>query len=134
MKVVLDTNVVVSGLLTSNGVPAKILNLALSGAIQVSHDARILAEYVDVLARPRFKFDPARVAEVVAKLRDDGLAVDSSECSGLQLPDADDEPFLSVALAARADFLITGNLSFPNDETARVFSGFASRIRSPLAG
>lgn len=38
MKVVLDTNVLVSGLLNSKGFPAQILNLGLSGAIQVCHD------------------------------------------------------------------------------------------------
>ena len=43
-----------------------------------------------------------------AKLDVDGLAVDASEHSGLDLPDPDDEPFLAVALAASVDFLVTG--------------------------
>jgi uncharacterized protein len=111
MKIVLDTNIVVSGLLQSQGNPAQVLTLVLSGAIQVCHDERILAEYAEVVARPRFKFDPKRVREVLAKLDVDGLAVDASEHSDLDLPDADDEPFLAVALAASADFLVTGNLS-----------------------
>ena len=53
MKVVLDTNVVVSGLIQSKGNPARILSLALAGAVEVCHDDRILAEYAEVLARPR---------------------------------------------------------------------------------
>jgi predicted nucleic acid-binding protein len=65
MKIVLDTNVVVSGLLQSQGNPAHVLTLALAGAVQVCHDKRILAEYAEVLARPRFKFDPKRVREVL---------------------------------------------------------------------
>ncbi|MEW6159861.1 MAG: putative toxin-antitoxin system toxin component, PIN family [Verrucomicrobiota bacterium] len=117
MKIVLDTNIVVSGLLQSQGNPAQVLTLVLSGAIQVCHDERILAEYAEVVARPRFKFDPKRVREVLAKLDVDGLAVDASEHSDLDLPDADDEPFLAVALAASADFLVTGNLSdYPPDK------------------
>jgi len=117
MRIVLDTNVVVSGLLQSQGNPAQILTLALSGAVQVCHDERILAEYAEVLARPRFKFDPTRVREVLMKLGTDGLRVDANEHSGSELPDADDEPFLAVAVAASADFLVTGNLSdYPPDK------------------
>jgi putative PIN family toxin of toxin-antitoxin system len=111
MKIVLDTNVVVSGLLKSQGNPAQVLTLALAGAVKVCHDNIILAEYAEVLARPRFKFDPKRVREVLTKLEVDGLAVDAGEHSDLDLPDPDDEPFLAVALAASADFLVTGNLS-----------------------
>jgi predicted nucleic acid-binding protein len=43
MKIVLDTNIVVSGLLRSQGNPAQVLTLALAGAVQVCHDERILA-------------------------------------------------------------------------------------------
>ena len=85
--------------------------------MQVCHDERILAEYAEVLARPRFKFDPKRVSEVLTKLETDGVAVDASGESSLDLPDADDEPFLAVALAASVDFLVTGNLSdYPPDK------------------
>ena len=111
MKIVLDTNIVVSGLLQSQGNPAQVLTLALAGAVQVCHDKRILAEYAEVLARPRFKFDSKRVREVLSKLEADGLSVDASKQPNLNLPDPDDEPFLAVALAAAADFLVTGNLA-----------------------
>jgi predicted nucleic acid-binding protein len=45
MKIVLDTNVLVSGLLQSLGNPAQVVALALAGAVQICHDERILAEY-----------------------------------------------------------------------------------------
>src|SRR5438270_13075005 len=116
MRIVLDTNIVVSGLLRSQGNPAHVLTLALAGSVQICHDERILAEYAEVLARPRFKFDPKRVREVLTKLDVDGLAVDASGETSLDLPDADDEPFLAVALAASVDFLVTGNLAdYPPD-------------------
>ena len=111
MKIVLDTNVVVSGLLQARGNPAQVLALVLSGAIQICHEKRILAEYAEVLARPRFKFDPRRVRAVLNKIGTDCLALDASGESNLNLPDPDDEPFLAVALAASADFLVTGNLA-----------------------
>ena len=117
MKIVLDTNVVVSGLLQARGNPAQVLALVLSGAVQICHDERILAEYAEVLARPRFKFDPKRVREVLSKIETDGLAFDASKEFNLDLPDPDDEPFLVVALAASADFLVTGNLAdYPPDK------------------
>ena len=111
MKVVLDTNVVVSGLLRAKGNPAQVLTLALAGAVQVAYDKRILAEYADVLARPKFKFDKDRVREILTKLEADGIGIDASAEQHLGLPDADDEPFLGVALAGRADYLVTGNLA-----------------------
>jgi putative PIN family toxin of toxin-antitoxin system len=117
MKIVLDTNIIVSGLLQSYGNPAQVLALVLSGAVEVCHDNRILAEYAEVLARPRFKFNPRRVREMLNKIETDGLAIDASEESNLNLPDTDDEPFLAVALAASADFLVTGNLAdYPPDK------------------
>lgn len=113
MKIVLDTNVLVSGLLHSQGNPAQVVALALAGAVQICHAPRILAEYAEVLARPRFKFDPERVREVLAKLELDGVAVVPSS-QLLDLPDPDDEPFLAVALAGAAEYLVTGNLAdFP---------------------
>ena len=116
MKVVLDTNVVVSGLLQPKGNPAQVLALALAGAVQVCYDQRVLAEYAEVLARPRFKFDPAIVREVLTKLEADGLAADATQVSELDLPDPDDEPFLGVALAGQVDYLVTGNLSdYPSE-------------------
>jgi putative PIN family toxin of toxin-antitoxin system len=117
MKIVLDTNVVVSGLLNSQGNPAQVLALVLAGAVQICHDRQILAEYAEVLARPRFKFDAKQVREVLTKIEADGLPVDATGQADLKLPDPDDESFLAVALAASADFLVTGNLSdYPRDK------------------
>jgi len=116
MKIVLDTNIVVSGLLHSEGNPGQVLALALSGAIHVCHHEQILAEYREVLARPRFKLNAARVKEVLAKLEMDGINLEVRE-EKLDLPDADDEPFLAVALAASADYLVTGNIRhFPSEK------------------
>jgi putative PIN family toxin of toxin-antitoxin system len=109
MRIVLDTNVLVSGLLHSQGNPGKVLALALAGVVHLCHDRRILAEYAEVLARPRFRFDPERAREVLVKLEQDGTSIQASD-QPLDLPDADDEPFLAVALASPADYLVTGNL------------------------
>jgi putative PIN family toxin of toxin-antitoxin system len=107
VRIVLDTNVVVSGLLTAFGPPAQIIDLESSGDITLVVDDRILSEYEDVLTRPRFGFD---AVEIGAFLR---LAEDAEHTIGAPLPfalaDPDDEPFLEVAIAGAVDALVTGN-------------------------
>lgn len=56
MRIVVDTNVLVSGLLSPFGPPGSILGLIAAGRLILCHDARILAEYADVLHRPGFAF------------------------------------------------------------------------------
>jgi uncharacterized protein len=117
MKIVLDTNVLVSGFVNANGNPAQIVSLVLSGAVTICYDDAIMAEYADVLARPRFKFDPGHVANILAQFRIDGIPIDASSITNLNLPDPDDEPFLGVSRASSSDFLVTGNLAhFPEDK------------------
>jgi putative PIN family toxin of toxin-antitoxin system len=54
MKVVIDTNVIVSALMNANGTPAKILALVLNGKVKIVYDNRIIFEYIDVLSRKDF--------------------------------------------------------------------------------
>ena len=109
MKVVLDTNVLVSGLLSPYGPCGEIVRMMTGGAIQVCHDARILAEYGEVLRRPLFRRDPAELASVLDYLESAGQSAASAPLSR-PLPDKDDEAFLEVALGAGARCLITGNM------------------------
>jgi putative PIN family toxin of toxin-antitoxin system len=107
MRIVLDTNVVVSGLLSAFGPPAQIVDLVSSGDITLVVDARILSEYEDVLARRRFSFDRWEVEDFL-KLADAGEHVIGAPLP-FSLPDPDDEPFLEVAVAGAVDALVTGN-------------------------
>jgi putative PIN family toxin of toxin-antitoxin system len=133
MKVVLDTNIVVSGLLQSKGNPAQILSLALAGAIQVCTSKEILEEYKEVLARPRFKFDPQRIREVLTRIEQDGIFIESHPL-GLKLPDPDDEIFLAVTLTSSSEFLITGNLThYPNRKTAWLYCRFSGGFHGAVA-
>lgn len=109
MKIVLDTNVLVSGLLSPFGPPGAIVRLVASGAIRLCFDARILSEYEAVLRRPRFSFDPSQVQAVLDVVRLEGHAVVARPLRR-RLPDPDDEAFLEVALAGGARVLVTGNL------------------------
>ena len=107
MLVVLDTNILVSALLSPFGPPARVLDLALGGDIRLAFDDRLMAEYREVLARPKFGFAPEDVATVLAYLEANGERVTARPLPDA-LPDADDLPFLEVAAQAEA-VLVTGN-------------------------
>jgi len=109
MRVVLDTNVLVSGLLSPFGTPAQVVRLAASGVVRLCYDTRLVSEYRQVLARPAFAFAAAPVEALLTHLVAQGEPADARPLL-TRLPDPDDEPFLEVALAAAADCLVTGNL------------------------
>lgn len=137
MKIVLDTNVLVSGLLSPYGPPGEIVRLVSAGLMTLCLDARIVAEYRDVLVRPRFGFDPDVVATLVEYLESSGEMVAGRPLT-VRLPDPDDEAFLEVALAGNADCLVTGNLvHYPPEARAGVVvlppSGLVERYRANLA-
>ena len=108
MKITLDTNVLVSGLLQPFGPSGQIVRLAAGGELVLCHDARILAEYREVLLRPKFHFDPERIGALLEQIRAGGFPVMARPLT-IGLPDPDDEPFLEIALAGGARCLVTGN-------------------------
>ena len=65
LTVVLDTNVLISGLLGQKSWPAKILDLVLSDHIQIAYDDRILGEYEEVLSPPELRIHPSRMQAVI---------------------------------------------------------------------
>jgi putative PIN family toxin of toxin-antitoxin system len=108
MRVVIDSNVVVSAMLSPHAPPAQVIRLALQGDLGLLHDGRILAEYREVLVRPKFDFDAEDVRAMLEGIEWIGETVFASPLSA-ELPDLDDLPFLEVAAAAMADALVTGN-------------------------
>jgi len=113
MKIVLDTNVLVAGLLSPFGPRGEIVRMVSSGEVTLALDARILTEYQEVLARPKFKFDQDKVAAILDLIEHRGTITAASPLIQ-PLPDPDDEPFLEVAIAAQVACLVTGNhVHFP---------------------
>jgi len=109
IRVVLDTNIVVSALLQPLGPPAQVLVLALGGSIQLCVSGSIYAEYEEVLRRPRLKRSEDIIAGALAAIRERGFWVRTMQLVRA-CPDPDDDIFLQCAEAARADYLVTGNL------------------------
>jgi uncharacterized protein len=114
MNVVLDTNVMVSGLLTPFSPCGEIVRMASSGELTLCLDARLLGEYAEVLGRPRFQFDVALVSALLDHVAHTGVLVSASPLVA-SLPDPEDAAFLAVAIEGDAECLITANLKhFPD--------------------
>jgi putative PIN family toxin of toxin-antitoxin system len=109
MRVVIDTNVLVSGMINPYGPPGRIVEAGLAETFTVLYDDRVLSEYRAVLHRPMFGFHAADIDAVLAFVEASGEPV---RCERLPvvLPDASDLPFLEVAVGGQADALITGNV------------------------
>ena len=114
MNIVLDTNVLVAGLLSPFGPCGEIVRMVSSGELTLSFDARIMSEYSEVLKRPKFAFDEDKIAALLDYIEFRGRPIASSPLTD-SLPDSDDEPFLEVAIASQAVCVVTGNqVHFPS--------------------
>jgi putative PIN family toxin of toxin-antitoxin system len=113
LNVVLDTNVLVAGLLSPFGPCGEIVRMVSSGELTLCLDARIITEYSEVLKRPKFRFAPEKVEALLDFVAHRGRWVASAPLRN-PLPDTADEPFLEVAIAGGATCLVTGNrVHFP---------------------
>jgi uncharacterized protein len=109
MKIVLDTNVLVSGLLSPHQAPGEIVRMISGGTLRLCYDARILAEYRSVLSRSKFGLNQTDVEALLDQIEACGEKA-AGKPLGERLPDKFDEPFLEVAIAAQAACLVTGNM------------------------
>ena len=119
-RLVLDTNVLVSGMINPFGAPGRIVDLLREGELELTVDDRILAEYSAVLNRRKFRayFTLQEVRDILVFLEQNThYTVATTHVS--DLPDLKDAPFLEVALAAGVP-LVTGNADhFPASRAAR---------------
>jgi putative PIN family toxin of toxin-antitoxin system len=107
-RVVLDTNVVVSALLAPAGTEATVLMLAFTGHVTLYVSTPVLAEYDEVLRRPRLKLEPRKIDAAMAAIRRVAHLVAPVGTLAVS-PDESDNRFLECAEAAGADWLVTGN-------------------------
>jgi putative PIN family toxin of toxin-antitoxin system len=110
-KLILDTNVIVSALISSS-IPTKILyELVLTQKVEICLSAEVLAEYVDVLNRDKFsKFDNFKAKAVVVLNRIREIAIFYQIDRSIDvLTDTSDNKFLELAAVSSADYLTTGN-------------------------
>ena len=124
-KVVIDTNVLVSALLSSHDDSATVIivSLVLKGCVPLIITSRILAEYEEVLRRRKFRFPEENVSELLDALKRKAIEIDPVP-SNIELLDEDDRPFFDAMLSVEESILITGNIKhFPRHE--RIMTGRA---------
>jgi putative PIN family toxin of toxin-antitoxin system len=107
VNAVLDTNILVSAMLSARGRPAALVDAALDGRFIVCYNDTILAEYREVLARPHFCFDLKRVNLVIGGLVERGMEINPTP-SDIPLIDETDRIFYDTAKNSDS-FLVTGN-------------------------
>ena len=111
---VLDTNILVSGLLSAKGNPARIMNAFRDKRFNLFYTGEILGEYRDVLFREKFGLHVKDVNEILDLIHIFGFLVISDK-SKLSLSDEDDRIFYDAAKVTNA-YLITGNVKHYPEE------------------
>ena len=116
IRIVLDTNVLVSALLNSDGPPAGVLNLILSGKVYLLYDTRIVKEYKAVLLKSKFGFRKEWIDPLLDFIEAEGHYVVSEPWSGEMINEGD-RKFWEAAISGQASCLVTGNRKhYPADE------------------
>lgn len=112
VRVVLDTNVVLSGLLW-HGIPSGIWNHAAAGVIHLFSSDALIDELLDVLHRPKFSKSLMALGhsaeELVAHYKGSVVLVESRPIAPVIVADPDDDQVLACAIAAAADLIVSGD-------------------------
>ena len=111
MRAVLDPNVLISAVISPAGAPREILTAWTQGRFDLIVSPQLLGELRDVLAKPklsRWDSDPA-AAEYVEGLTDAALLIDDPPAQPGLSPDPDDDYLITLARAAGADYLVSGD-------------------------
>ena len=113
MRVVVDTNVLISGLISGSGPPAGLVDLWVEGAIQVAVSPLIISEYFGVFLRPKFEATGSvgarqQVLERLIVLPNTLVIVPETRVACIS-EDPSDDRFLECAKVARADLIVSGD-------------------------
>lgn len=117
MRVVLDSNILVSALLFPGGTPETIYRMALEGRFELVTSAALLAELARVLGGEKFGADPRTVEAALAQLATISTIVDVKEQVAEIAADPSDNRVLETALAGDAEVIVSGDrhlLKLPN--------------------
>lgn len=115
MRMVIDTNIIVSALLSPNGAAYQVISDVLDGRYEVFVSEKIFQEYTDVLHREKFGFDEGIIDYLLDWFRNNAVWVEITK-SDIRMPDEKDRVFFDVAKCCRAR-LLTGNIKhYPVDE------------------
>lgn len=110
LRVVLDTNVLVSGLAYPGSVPGRIVSAWRQGGLDVVLSRHILDEMVRVLPRlSALRLSPAEIRDLADSFMFLADIVEPGAKQDKNLRDPDDQPVLATLVAAQAHYLVTGD-------------------------
>jgi putative PIN family toxin of toxin-antitoxin system len=108
VRLVIDTNVVVSAALKPDGLQRTVVLLSLSKPVRWYVSKEIMSEYATVLARPELKIRRSLRQQLIQLIENHSHIVTPSRLDQVT-SDPEDNMFVECADAARADYLLTGN-------------------------
>ena len=110
---VLDTNILVSGMLKVKSIPAQLLQLHEKNYLIPVFSKTILEEYKSVLSRSKFSFSAEKVQKLLDGIVEKGIEIHTFQQEWSR-PDASDAVFFEVVMEHRKteeqSYLVTGNL------------------------
>jgi uncharacterized protein len=109
LRIVLDTNIIVSAALKPEELPRTVFLVSITKPARLYGSDAIVDEYREVLARPEFRIRKGLRQQFLQLIRNRARVVHPARALHVT-KDADDNKFLECADAARADYLVTGNL------------------------
>ncbi len=112
---VIDTNILVSSFITKNAEAStrRVVVCILAGKIKPLYNEEIIAEYSEVLHRPKFHLADKDIQQLLYFIRTNGIDSSRFPYDG-EMPDEDDRIFYEVSLSEEDTFLVTGNMKhFP---------------------
>jgi uncharacterized protein len=113
VRVVLDTNVVISAYLFPSSGPARILELWGAGTLELIVSEQLISEYERVLRydhiRPRLGLNDAALSRSTARFHREGTLVDPGSPPRVVKNDPDDDVIIATAIAGEADYIVSGD-------------------------
>ena len=108
-KIVLDTNVIVSGILFG-GNPRGVIQSVIEGRSILYISTPILEEIEAVLLRPKFKLNASIVRNLVYEIEQISIFAESKKAINIVKKDPDDNKFIECAIASNSEFIISGDV------------------------
>lgn len=108
MKIVCDTNMLISGVLFS-GPPRNVLLLVIEGIVRNYISPTIASEFRDVISLKKFGLKPAQIEAICLQIEDTFEKVFPQKRINTVKADPDDNAILECADAAKADYIVSGD-------------------------
>jgi putative PIN family toxin of toxin-antitoxin system len=134
VRLVLDTNVVISAFINPGGKPSQIVKMILGRNAELCYNSIILSEYENVMLRPKFseKLDAGTIRRFIDLLRSIGISFDPLP-SAIKLQDESDRIFYDTAKGS-GSFLISGNIRhYPKESFIFMSSDFLKKLGESVA-